>query len=78
MKSESVCTRELDVSIYANSLAVQLDADERDSSGVGEKLKVSLYTNPLFSHWQMKEIRLGLEVGLDVTSYAKLIFPERI
>ena len=42
--------------------------------GLGEKLKVSLYTNPLFSHWQMKEIRLGLEAGLDVTSYAKLIF----
>lgn len=33
-----------------------------------------MYTNYLFSHWQMKEIRLGLEAGLNVTSYAKLIF----
>ena len=29
--------------------------------GIEKKLKVSYYTNSLFSHWQMKEIRLQNE-----------------
>lgn len=34
---------------------------------------MSLYANRLLSHTQMKEIRLGLEAGLDVSSYCGLI-----
>ena len=35
---------------------------------------VPLYANRLLSHAQMKEIRLGLEAGLDVSSYCGLIY----
>lgn len=59
----------IDVSVYANSQYNWMQMKEI-RLGLEKKLDVSLYTNYLFSHWQMKEIRLGL----DVSSYAKLIF----
>lgn len=31
--------------------------------------QVFLYTNPIFNDYQMEQIRLGLEEGLDVSSY---------
>ncbi len=42
--------------------------------GLMEGLDVEIYNNPLFSAGQMHEIRLGLEAGVDVSSYAKFVY----
>lgn len=42
--------------------------------GLEQGLDVSIYANPEFGYYQMKEILLGLEEGLDVTVYAKEAF----
>ena len=49
-------------------------ADERNPSGLENRVDVTIYANPLFSWQQMKEIRVGLEDGLDVTPYRKFIY----
>lgn len=42
------------------------------AAGISRGLDTSLFDDPRFTWEQMREIRLGQESGIDVTSYAKL------